>query len=173
MADDLQLMQRGESVKWKHAFASARKLAQKLALAVILLALVASAAVLATRGLNRNQPVSSHPEALKLYKRAEWKWNHMTREGAPEAFNYLTEAVRLDTNFVGAYYKMFECYFRPLGNELPPHQNSMANMRWVADQIRSVRPRSAEFHKVNSLVLNGCNFSAVTMETKKQLAIAL
>jgi serine/threonine protein kinase len=153
MLTELDLVRRGRSIKRQRTLAGYWRLAKKTALPAVLLALVGTGAVLAFLESNRNRPASSNPEAQKLFKQAQWLYNLSTREGNLAAFNYLTDAVRLDTNFIAAYYKLFECYFGPWGGDLPPRRNALENMKWVAEQLRRIQPKSAEYHTVNSLLL--------------------
>jgi tetratricopeptide (TPR) repeat protein len=153
MRAELELLQRGQSVKRNRAFGRRWKLAKKIALAAIVLAGVVASAMFAFRELHRNQPLSSDPKARELYVQAVYLQHSSTLDEQLRAFTNLTDAVKLDPNFVDAYYMMFETYAGDLGNKLPPHTNQMANLRWVADNIAlRGRPNSAQYHTVNSLI---------------------
>jgi serine/threonine protein kinase len=152
MLVELELLERGQSVKRNRAFARRWKLAKNIVLAAIVLALVVASVTFALRDLNRNGPRSSNREAQKLYDHAVNLLHSTTLDQQLQAFANLTNAVKLDTNFVDAYYMMFDIYAGDLGDQLPPHTNQMANFKWVRDKIKALRPDSAQYHTVNSLI---------------------
>jgi len=171
MRADLLLLKTGKSVKRKRAVRRRWKLAKNIAQATTVFALLGTSAIFAIRELNRNRPHSSNSTALELYETAVYQLNRSTLDGHLQAFTNLTEAVKRDPQFVDAYYKMFEAYFGPWGNELPPHKNMMANFIWVADKLRAW-PDSAQYHTVNSYIkFNDWRFDEAIDEIK--LAIKL
>src|SRR5439155_10430052 len=117
--------------------------------ATIVLAVVGASATFALRDLNRNRPRSSSPEAQKLYDHAANLLHSTTLDQQLQAFVNLTNAVWLDPKFADAYYMMFDIYAGDLGDQLPPHTNRMANFKWVRGALR---PDSAQYHTVNSLI---------------------
>src|SRR5205823_10384258 len=93
------------------------KLARIIALAAMGLALVSAGANFALRELNRDRPLSSDPEAQKLYDQAVYLLHSSTQEQQLQAFAKLTNAVKLDPRFVDAYYMMFETFARVSSGE--------------------------------------------------------
>jgi serine/threonine protein kinase len=151
MHRELLLLTGGTSLRRRRVLADRWRMAKKVGAMLLLGAVLITIA----RNIPRHAapaPLSSNPEALKFFRRAEWSFNHLTAEDNFQAVRFLNEAVRLDTNFVAAYYKLFECSFGPWGDKLPPHYNRMENMRWVAAQINRIRPECAEYYTVSSLL---------------------
>jgi tetratricopeptide (TPR) repeat protein len=170
MLGDLELLQRGNSVKAKRAFRRRAKLGVIIGLVAAVLMLVGAMTISAVRHRSQSRSLSSNPEAQKLYEQAKFQFNHITSEDNRAAFSSLWQAVHLDTNFVAAYYKLFECYFGPWGGDLPPHQDMMKNMRWVADHLRRV-PKSPEYLTVNSLIqFYDYRFDEAIAEVERALA---
>jgi serine/threonine protein kinase len=159
MLAELESLKGGKSVKRKRVIGQWWTLTKNIALVVSAIAAVSAIAIFAARqrsqapSLPASSELSRNQEARRLYKRAEFLINHGTREQNQTAFTNLWKAVDLDTNFLAAYYKLFECYFGSLGKDLPPHEDMMKNMGWVLDQIRRVDPKSVEYHTVHSLIL--------------------
>jgi len=67
-----------------------------------------------------------------------------------EAYTNLTEAVKLDAQFVDAWFMLSEVYVWDWADQLPPQYNRMNNYRWALDNIRRVSPDSAQYHTANS-----------------------
>jgi len=150
MRAEIDLLQAGESIKRKRTCGRRWKLAKNTCLVASVVILISASAVFAVRELNRNRPLSSNPEALKLYQQAVYMLNRFTLDGHLQAYTNLTEAVRLDPQFVDAYYMLFEVYFAD--GQLPPHNDTMANFRWVVDSLRALAPDSAQYHTANAWI---------------------
>jgi tetratricopeptide (TPR) repeat protein len=67
-----------------------------------------------------------------------------------QAYTNLMKAVELDPKFVEAYYEMFGLNWGAWAEQLPPRSNRMANFRWAGENIRALRPNSAQYHVVNA-----------------------
>ena len=152
LREDLELLQRGKSVKQKLTRQKYWAVAKKaLATAAVLGVIFISATVL-LRQSRVVKPLSANPQAEELYQQAVYEMNSQELERIQQAYTNLTEAVKLDPGFVDAYYKMFETYFTDFGDKLPPHYNQAANVRMVAEKLRMLSPDSAEYHVVDSFV---------------------
>jgi len=67
---------------------------------------------------------------------------------------------------------MFETFARVPGDKLPTHTGQMANFKWVADKIRALRPDSAQYHTVNSLIrFYDWHFEEAIVEVKLALKL--
>jgi serine/threonine protein kinase len=150
MYDELALLRAGGSVKGKRTLARRLKVTKNIALVIFLLALVSAGMVFGLRRLNQTRPLSSNPEALKLYQQALIMAEGNSFERDLQAYTNLMKAVKLDPKFVEAYYRMFGLNWSAWADQLPPRSNRMANFRWVAENIRTLRPNSAQYHVVNA-----------------------
>jgi serine/threonine protein kinase len=150
MHADLELLQRGKSVKQKRTRQQRWAIAKKVLVTAAVLGVIAASATMLWRQSRVTRPLSSNPQAEALYQQAVYELQGGTLDRAQQAYTNLAEAVKLDPRFVDAYYKMFETYF--YGHQLPPHYNRAYNMRMVADKLRVLSPDSAQYHTVNSLV---------------------
>ncbi len=148
---DLELLQRGKSVKRARLNERGWALTRKAATAAILVAVITLAVFLA-RHRSGTRRLSKSPEAERLYHQAVYLSQSKSLDRLRAAYTNLTEAVRLDPGFVDAYYQMFEVYFGPTGNQLPPHYNNLANFRMVATRLREVSPNSVQYHAAYSFV---------------------
>jgi serine/threonine protein kinase len=146
---DLALLERGKSVRQKRTRQRWWAAAKKALVTVTVLGVLAASAL--WRQPHATRPLSSNPEAVKLYQQAVHQFRSGTHDRIQLAYSNLVEAVQLDPRFVAAYYKMFETYFDD--NPLPPNYNRAANMRMVADKLRVLSPDSVEYHTVHSLIL--------------------
>ena len=152
MYDELALLRSGGSVKRKRSVSRRLELTRNIALGILLLAFVGASAVFGLRRPNQPRPLSPIPEAQKLYEQALYLKQAYTRDGTLQAYSNLTAALKLDTNFVDAYYRLFEINWTPWSDQLPPYSNMMANFRWTADKIRELRPNSAQYHVVSASI---------------------
>jgi serine/threonine protein kinase/tetratricopeptide (TPR) repeat protein len=152
MHADLELLQRGKSVKQKRTRQQRLAVAKKVLATASVLGVLVVAATMLWRQSRVTRPLSENPEALGLYQQALYELKGDTFERRQKAYTNLVEAVRLDPKFVDAYYQMFEVYFDAFGDKLPPHYNQLANWRTVAEKLRQVNPNSVQYHTVNSLV---------------------
>ncbi len=153
MLAEMELVQRGQSVQCQ------RKLRQRWAIAKKVLAAAAVSGVLVSGGAllwpqsRAPRPLSKNPQAVALYKQALYQMVSDTVERRLEAYTNLTEAIKLDSGFVDAYFKLFEDYFDGyVGSRMPPHYDQMANFREVTKALRRVAPNSAQYHTANGMV---------------------
>src|SRR5207249_12120284 len=100
----------GKSVKRERALGRRWKLAKNSILAASALALLFASAIFALRALNRNDPLSSIPEAKALYDRGVFHLQSRTLDGTLQAYSNLTDAVKWDPRFVDAYFMLFEVF---------------------------------------------------------------
>jgi serine/threonine protein kinase len=151
MHGELALLQSGKSVKRRRALGQRWKLAKKIVLAAIVLAVVVASTLFALRELNRNGPPSSNLQAKALYDRAVSQLQGGTLEALLQAYTNLTEAVKLDPGFIDAYFMLSEVYIGDRADRLPPQYNRTNNYRWALDNLKKVSPDSAQYHTANSL----------------------
>src|ERR1022692_4509469 len=150
MHADLALLGQGKSVKQKRTRQQRWAVAKKVLATAAVFAVLAAGATMLWRQSRVTRPLSPNPQAEALYQQAVYEFRGGAPDRVKQAYTNLAEAVKLDPRFVDAYYKMFETYF--FDDQLPPHYNKIANMRMVADKLRVLSPKSAQYHTVNSLV---------------------
>jgi serine/threonine protein kinase/thioredoxin-like negative regulator of GroEL len=163
MHADLALLQRGQSVKrqraWERRWALGRKLSLVSAGLVVLTVLgwkLLHDFELSRRGKQEAQRADLPPmtgttnlEAWKLYVRGNACFRQFTIEGEKAARAHLTEAVRLDPNFVLAYNYLFAGY---VNSAALAYDEAVAGMRTMAKRLREVNPDSAEAHYSQAFV---------------------
>ena len=163
MLAELELLRHGDSVKSKRAIEQRLKLGRKIALVTAVLGLVGGSAIFVLRELNWGRQTSSNPDvhvgsavkspipkAQALYQQAGYLLKHSTLKDTLQAVTKLTEAVKLDPQFLDAYYRLFEAYSSDWADQLPPHQNGVIGKRLVADRLRMLGPNSAQYLTANS-----------------------
>ncbi|MEW6160764.1 MAG: protein kinase [Verrucomicrobiota bacterium] len=148
---DLKMLQQGRSVRRKLAITGAIRMMKLPGLAAAIIAIFVAGAIL-VRDRDRTIPLSSEPEALKLYAHARYLRQSSTLEQTLQANSNLLMAVKLDPKFVDAYYLLTETYYGNWGNRLPPYQNTRSNLQWVANHLYQLRPNSAQYHTVNGWI---------------------
>jgi serine/threonine protein kinase len=167
---DLALLEQGKSVRQKRTRQQRLAVAKKVLIMVAVLGVLATGAIILWRQSRVTRPLSSNPQAEALYQQAVYEFQSGSIDRIKLANTNLAEAVKLDPRFVAAYYKMSETYF--MGIQLPPHYNTLANMRMVADKLQVLSPDSAEYHTVNSSVeFNDWKFDEAIKEAKLAIKI--
>jgi serine/threonine protein kinase/Tfp pilus assembly protein PilF len=163
MRADLALLQGGQSVKRKRAWEYWRAMGRKVSLVSAVLVVLAALGwkllhdfELSRRGkqsaLGANLPPmtgTTNLEAWKLYVRGNVCFRQFTIEGEKAARALLTEAVRLDPNFVLAHNYLFAGY---VNSAALPYDEAVAGMRGMARKLREVNPNSAEAHYAQAYV---------------------
>jgi serine/threonine protein kinase len=149
---DLSLLHFGKSVRRKHALKHRWAVAKRLCVAGVIFGVLAAGAAILWRASRPARPLSANREAVRLYQQAVYEQKSETLDRLQQAYTNLTEAVRLDSGFLDAYYQMMESYFFILGDKLPPHYNQRANLFMVTEKLRQLNPNSARYHTVNSVV---------------------
>ena len=163
MRGDLELLQRGQSVKhkraWERRWAIGRKVSRVSVVLVILTLLgwwLLAGFDVRRRGKQATQNTEPPPmvgttnlEAWKLFQRGNVCFRQFTSEGEQAARALLTEAVRLDPNFVLAHNYLFACY---VNSSALPYDEAVAGMRAMAKKLREVKPDSAEAYYAQAYV---------------------
>ena len=152
LCEDLELLQRGKSVKQKRTRQQRWAMARKVLAAAAVVGVLAMGATMLWRQSRVTRPLSSNPQAEALYQQAEYEVKSETLDRLQQAYTNLNEAVKLDPGFVDAYFKMFDAYLITSGDKLPPYYDSMRNIGMVATNLQRIAPNSAEFHTANSLI---------------------
>jgi serine/threonine protein kinase len=148
-AADLALLQRGGSVVRKRRFQSAGRLATKFAAVVAGVTLLVLVGKWAFWKVNGTRARSSNSDAQRLYDEAVYESQGSTLERMLQAFNDLTNAVRIDPKFADAYFRLYDLNWS-LGDQLPPHKNTMANLRWWRDKLAAIGTNSVQYHTANA-----------------------
>jgi serine/threonine protein kinase/Tfp pilus assembly protein PilF len=152
MHAELALLGQGKSVRQKRTQEQRWAVAKKVLATTAVFGVLAVGATILWQQSRVARPLSSNPQAEKLYQQAVYEMQSQELERIQQAYTNLAEAVKLDPGFVDGYYKMFETYFTVFGDKLPPHFNQAANVRVVAEKLRMLSPDSAEYHTVDSYV---------------------
>jgi len=148
MLAELELVQRGRSVKDKRTYRRRLALAKKIAVASAAIGLCSVAGRFALRQHSESAH-SANPKAQILYDQAVFRLHIENRDQTFQAFTNLSQAVSLDPDFADAYYKLFEIYvFGEWSDYLPAHKEG--NYNWVLENLKRLRPNSAEYHTVKS-----------------------
>ncbi len=139
MHAELADLQRGKSIKRKHATEYRWAAARKFGLAAMLL-LVAGLplAKVLKRGMDTN------PEAQRLYRLAEHHLSELTDDSVAKALDCLNQAIQIDPQFIRAYVTLFEIYcWNPGGIS---DQEEARRLRQIAEKLLSSDPNLGEGH---------------------------
>lgn len=120
---DLELLQRGKSVKQKHSWQLRLKFTKKLAAAFALAGGLIFAASSFVWNHSTHRLASSKPAGLVFetsgtkslgaygaYRKGRFFWNKRTREGLTNALACFEQAIALDPNFARAHAGLADCY---------------------------------------------------------------
>lgn len=151
---DLELMVHGRSVRRRHSWLGRWRMVKRWGIPIGLVTVMTLGATFWFQRMGRPRPRSSNPEALKLYDRAVNLMLVDTWDRSRQAYKKLDEAIALDPNFVDAHYLKFEIFWNDgFAKMLPPHFGRDENIAFIADTLRSIAPRSAQYHTVHSYML--------------------
>jgi tetratricopeptide (TPR) repeat protein len=153
MRFDLEVLARGKSVRLRRKREAILATCRKVVFSAVVLCALAAVARLAWRRPAEPGPLSQKSKALQLYAEARNAAQNGNYEDLLAAYFKLAEAVKLDPEFVDAYYAMSESYFGGPGVRLPPFSNSLDNVKYVAEKLKNIGPRTAQYHVVNSWLL--------------------
>ncbi len=139
MHDELALLQRGESVKRKHAMERRWVMLKKFGLVAAALALLVSSPSLIKALKHEKNP---NPEAVRLYKVARLHISQLTDESMAKAIEYLNQAIQIDRQFVPAYISLFEIYtWNPRGIS---DREAAQKIKEIAGKLLSFNPNLGE-----------------------------
>lgn len=170
MHQDLERLRTGKPIKTRSALPWRDKPNSGLVMTSVLFLLLAGIFI---RQKSYNiSPLSPHPQAVQLYKRAEHQLKSQTPERIATAYTNLTEAIRLDPQFARAYYQLLEVYWGQEGANLPPYQNVMSNLTWLANRMSKAVPNSAEYHGVKAyLEMREFHFEDAISEVQRAITL--
>jgi serine/threonine protein kinase/tetratricopeptide (TPR) repeat protein len=143
MHDELQLLQRGKSVKDTRTRERHWAAAKKLGLTG------AAAALLITTGIFLNGFKLGHrpdPRAGSLYEWGQWYYNQLTPEDHRKAFEYFTQAIQADPKFIEPYGELTMLY---VWGDIPgfhTDEERWQKARAIADKVLAIDPSHAEGH---------------------------
>ena len=152
MHADLALLGAGKSVKQKRTRHQRWMVTKKVLVTMAVLGVIAVGATMLWRQSLAVRPLSTNLQAVALYQDAVYWMKSDSLDRHQKAYTNLVEAVKLDPNFVEAYYKILEVYFGAFGDKLPPYYNQVANFRDVTEKLKQLSPNSVEYHTANALV---------------------
>ena len=151
LGEDLALLQRGQSVKRQRLGQRRWAFARKLGFAAVAMALLATAVTVLKGSKHDHIPA---PEAKHLYELGQWHYNQLTSEHHAEAFKCLSEAIRIDPQFVPPYGELTALYAWTMMPGITNDQERLQKMRAIANQVMAINPNAAEGHVALSL----CHF---------------
>jgi tetratricopeptide (TPR) repeat protein len=138
MLAELELLQRGESVKQKRAAERRWTITKKWGLAAVTLAALI-AAVPISKIWNRDR--APNPEAVRLFELGRWYHNQFTEEGQTKALQCLNQAVQIEPKFADAYRLLFEINIWDSDSD-----NKSKINRELAAKLMALDPKLAEAH---------------------------
>jgi serine/threonine protein kinase/Tfp pilus assembly protein PilF len=150
MHADLELLQRGKSVKQKRSAEQRWATTKKLAIAAAVMALLITTLLFWKGSKPEHTP---NPEAVRLYELGRWHYNQLTETDHAKAFTYLTQAVEMDSQFVRPYSELTALYVWALLPELS-NEAKLQKTRAIADKLMAMDPKLAEGHTA----LSWCHF---------------
>jgi len=147
MIAELELLQRGRSVKRK-------RLGQRRWAAALRLGLATVAAVVLLVGLSQIKGVrpekSANPEAVRLYELGRFYYNRLTDEDLKQCVEFMNRAIEIDPKFVPAYVTLFEVAMWAAGDM--PWQKRLRTQKDVATRLAAIAPDLGETHACLSWV---------------------
>jgi serine/threonine protein kinase/tetratricopeptide (TPR) repeat protein len=149
MLAELEVLQRGESVRRRRTLQHRWRVFKKAGMAVVLLVLVTAATFLGTRGRGDGELHSRIPEAEKLVKYADSVSAFNTPEQLAQAIADHSRAIQLEPTFAPAYIGLFKLRLGQWGNSAGHSSEEVtklceANLRGAATNLVRVAPWLAE-----------------------------
>ncbi len=143
LSKDLDLLQRGHSVKRHRLWQRRRGAIKRLGLAAAVLALLAIAFHF-LKGSKRGHTPS--PEAAQEYELGRWFYQQLTPEAHTNAFYHLNRAVQLDPKFVQPYGELTALYVWGQPGLFASQEERILKTKEIADKLMAIDPNSAEGH---------------------------
>jgi len=150
MHAELALLVQGKSIRQKRTRQQRLAILKKVMAGVAVMGVLAASAVVLWRQPHAPPPLSKNPQAVELYQQAVYQLHSGTTDRHMLAYTNLLEAVKLDPEFVDAYYMIAEAYFN--GDFMPPYYNQLTNTRVVVAKLRELSPDSAQYYAADSSV---------------------
>ncbi|MBI3416577.1 MAG: tetratricopeptide repeat protein [Verrucomicrobia bacterium] len=156
MRADLELLQRGKSIKQKRTAQGRLRIVKRICAVVVLLAL--SSAVLGTllRGSLFDTSDSAYRLSKNQFANREYQigdeWSHRdTTEGLTQAREHFNRAIKWDQNFIMAYNGLFEVYIQDKDLGLSAGEVT-AKLRFYASKLMKLAPKLAEARAAQAYV---------------------
>jgi tetratricopeptide (TPR) repeat protein len=149
MLAELELLQRGESVRRRHTLQLRGRILKKAGIAAFVLVAVTAATLLFIRGRGDGELHSLNPEAEKLVKYADSVSTFNTPDQLAHAIAEYSEAIQLEPTFAPAYIGLFKLRLGQWGNTAGHSPEDVtklcvANLRAAATNLVRMAPRLAE-----------------------------
>lgn len=141
MADDLEWLRRGRSVRHARATGRAWRTARNAAAALAVIALLVAALLLVNQARRGHVP---DPEAAQLYEEGRWHYSQLTPAHHAKALEKLTQALQRDPKFTRPYGELMALY---TWNQLPGVTNEhirLQRVQEIAQRALAADPDSAE-----------------------------
>jgi tetratricopeptide (TPR) repeat protein len=149
---DLLRLQRGQSVKRHHLWQRRKGFLRSLGLAATAVGLLVFAGLFVNKLRRGHVP---DPEAVRLYGLGKWHYSQLTTEHHGRAYEYLTQAVRVDPKFVQPYGELMALYtWYLLPRETYSEEARYRETKEIADRAMAVDPNAAEGYTA----LSWCKF---------------
>ena len=150
MRADLDLLQRGKSIRRKRVAEQHLSIARKSSLVALPLALLIAGLPLVK---TLHQRKSQNPEAQRLYELGRWHYNQLTDEGLLKAIDYMNRAIQVDSAYVPAYASLFEIYVWTVPGM--SSKQKFEKERQIASKLMKIDPSLAAAHAALSWVKYG------------------
>jgi len=148
MRGELELLQRGESVKSERAMHARWRLAKNTGLAAAALAILLAPLWLLTQFSHVYTPKA---EADRLYKLGQWHYNQLSYDDHAKAFDYLSKAIQADPGFLEPYGELTALYIWARLPGISSDQERLQKVQAIADKVMAINPNRAEGHAALSL----------------------
>lgn len=135
MANDLECLLRGHSVRRKHLFHRCRAFSRKAALLFVLLALLSAVTATLTRREAIGEVQSRIPRVNKLVAEGDACLLSTTPKQLEQALAFFEEAIKLDPRFVPAYFGIHRVYVA---------SGNLEGSRSITPKLLDLAPDSAE-----------------------------
>src|SRR5439155_1686783 len=164
MAGDLEMLQRGRSVRHKRTIQRRLATVTKLGLGTALIGLIAAGGFLLSRVVKGHQPAgigvtpplemkgTKNREAWNAYIQGRHYLNRLSSDGLKQAIAFMQEAIRLDPDFALAYAELAEIYGWS-GDQLFPNREAYIKMREAALKALQMDDSLAQAHKTLGYVV--------------------
>lgn len=152
MCCDLQALDRGRSIKRLRRLNYLWGLAKRVCVGIVILAALGALSLFFSSRLRDTELHSPVPKVNDLVKEGNYCLLSETPDGLPQAYQYFTEAIRLDPKFVPAYFGLFQVRFAQNSALVSVSPDAAHNLRAVKDQLMSIAPEYAEAYIADALL---------------------
>jgi serine/threonine protein kinase len=173
MRSDLQLLQRGKSVKRKRVLAQQLTFFKRAAIGLIVVAALCGGTVYLSsrlRPASREVRLSANAEALDLYHLGRHSYKKSTGADLRQAIRYFEQALALDPNFAAAHAALASTYCWVTGD----FHTDFVKARFHAEKALALDKTLSEPHKALGFIyfFNDWNWAAGEREFKRAIELA-